>query len=65
MTEKRNQEQLLTVVEAAKALAMSEKSVWNFIYQRRITSVLIGRSRRIPASAVQDLVERGTVPAVQ
>jgi hypothetical protein len=37
--------------------------VWNFVYSRRIRSVLIGRCRRIPASAIRELLERGTVTA--
>jgi excisionase family DNA binding protein len=58
-------EQLLTIDEVAKRLAISKKSVWNFIYSRRIGSVLIGRSRRIPMSAIQELIDRGASPAVQ
>ncbi len=64
---KQNQqpEQMYTITETAKVLGVSEKSVWNFVYSRRLGSVLIGRMRRIPISAIQELVERGTVTAVQ
>ena len=56
-------EQHLTIEETAKALNISKKSVWNFVYSRRIGSVLIGRSRRIPVSAVEELLNRGRVSA--
>jgi len=56
-------EQHLTIEETAKALGISKKSVWNFVYQRRIGSVLIGRSRRIPVSAIEELLARGKVAA--
>jgi excisionase family DNA binding protein len=57
--------QLMTVPEAAQVLAVSQKTIWQWIYQRKIASTLIGRSRRIPTSAVQEFVERGMVPAVE
>jgi excisionase family DNA binding protein len=63
MADKGNFEPLLTIEEAAEALAVKQKSVWNFVYSRRIRSVLIGRCRRIPASAIRELLERGTVTA--
>lgn len=56
--------QLMTVQEAASVLAVSRKTIWQWIYQRRIASTLIGRSRRIPISAVQEFVERGMVSVV-
>jgi excisionase family DNA binding protein len=54
---------LMTVPEAAAALSVSPKTLWAWIYSRKIGSTLIGRSRRIPVQAVHDLVERGMVPA--
>jgi excisionase family DNA binding protein len=57
--------QLLRVPEAAQALAVSEKTVWQWIYQRKISSTLIGRSRRISTSALKEFAERGSVPAVE
>jgi excisionase family DNA binding protein len=65
VTEKSKSIQLLTIEEAARALAVSKKTIWNYVHARRIGSVLIGRSRRIPMSSIQDLIERGTVTAVQ
>jgi excisionase family DNA binding protein len=57
--------QLMTVPEAAEALAVSQKTIWDWVYSRRLSSTVIGRSRRIPAQAVKDLVERGMVPAIE
>ena len=65
MAEKRQAEQLRSIKEAAERLAVSQKSIWNFVYSRRIRSVLVGRCRRIPESAIQELIDRGTVPAAQ
>jgi excisionase family DNA binding protein len=65
MTEKNKPEQLLTVKETASVLAIAEKTTWKKIYSRQLGSVLIGRSRRVPMSAIQQLIDRGTVPALQ
>ena len=56
---------LMKVPEAARALGVTQKTVWDWIYSRKLSSTLIGRSRRIPAQAVKDLVERGMVSAVE
>ena len=60
-----NPEQQLTIKESAAVVKLSENTLWRYIHDRKIRSVLIGRNRRIPASALQELIERGTVPAVQ
>ena len=54
---------LLRVPEAAEQLNMSQKAVWAMIYRREIDVVRIGRSVRIPLTAIDQLVERGTIPA--
>jgi excisionase family DNA binding protein len=54
---------LLKVPEAAEQLNMSQKAIWAMIYRREIDVVRIGRSVRIPLTAIDRLVERGTVPA--
>jgi len=54
---------LLRVAEAADALNLSAKTVWAMIYRRDLDVVRIGRSVRIPMSTIDELVERGTVPA--
>jgi excisionase family DNA binding protein len=56
---------LLRVHEAADALNLSAKTIWAMIYRRDLDVVRIGRSVRIPASAIDELIERGTVPALR
>ena len=54
---------LLRVPEAATLLNISQKATWAMIYRREIDVVRIGRSVRIPESALNELIERGTTPA--
>jgi excisionase family DNA binding protein len=49
---------LYTPVEAAKALSISRSSLYILLAEGAITSVRIGSSRRIPASALAVFVER-------
>ena len=52
-----------TIRQAAEELNLSVHTVRNWIFQRHIGHVRLGRSIRIPASEIQRLVEQGTVPA--
>ena len=55
---------LLTVPEAAGRLGISPKTVWAWLYARRIPAVrLSGRCVRIPSDAVDALIADCTVPA--
>ncbi len=54
---------LLKVPEAAEMLALSQKTVWQWIGERRIGVVRLGRSVRIPVSEIERLLEEGTTPA--
>lgn len=54
---------MLTVAEAAEHLGLRQSTIRAWIAGRRITYVRMGRAIRIPARAVQELIERGTVPA--
>ena len=56
---------LMKVPEAAELLNISQKAIWAMIYRREIDVVRIGRSVRIPLTAIDELVERGTVPAAR
>ncbi len=56
--------QLLRVPEAAAFLNLSQKTIWAMVYARTVEVVRIGHSVRIPANALQDLIERGTTRAV-
>jgi len=55
--------QQLTIAEAAKVLRRSEISIRRMIAARELASTKIGRSRRIPAEAIRELVERSTIAA--
>lgn len=54
---------LLKVPEAAEMLALSQKTVWQWIGQRRIGVVRLGRSVRVPQSEIERLMGEGSTPA--
>jgi excisionase family DNA binding protein len=54
---------LLKVPEAAELLALSKKTVWAWIGDRRIGVVRLGRAVRVPMSEIDRLIEEGTTPA--
>jgi excisionase family DNA binding protein len=54
---------LLKVPEAAEMLALSQKTVWQWIGERRIGVVRLGRAVRVPISEIERLLEEGTTPA--
>ena len=49
---------LLTPVEAARRLSIARSSLYELVLTGEIVSVKIGRSRRIPATALEDYVDR-------
>ncbi|MFV5991393.1 helix-turn-helix domain-containing protein [Streptomyces sp. NPDC056231] len=48
--------ELLTVPEVMARLKLGRSTVYDLIRSRRLTSITIGRSRRIPAYAVRDFI---------
>jgi excisionase family DNA binding protein len=54
---------LLKVPEAAELLALSQKTVWQWIGERRIGVVRLGRAVRVPVSEIERLMEEGSTPA--
>ncbi|MEU5799454.1 helix-turn-helix domain-containing protein [Streptomyces sp. NPDC047804] len=48
--------ELLTVPEVMARLKLGRSTVYDLIRSRRLTSITIGRSRRIPADAVRDFI---------
>ena len=54
---------LLTVDQAAERLGLKPATIRFWIWQRKIRFVRIGRAVRIPVAVVEDIIERGTVPA--
>jgi excisionase family DNA binding protein len=57
--------QMLTVFEAAKSLAVKPVTIRLWASQRKIGSVKLGRSLRIPQTEVSRLVAAGYTPAAQ
>ena len=53
-----------TVPETAKFIAVSPKSLWNWIGERRITVTRFGKSVRVPRREILRLVVEGTTPRV-
>jgi len=51
-------EDYLTVAEVAQQLRISRWKVYELIRSRELASFLVGRCRRVPASAVAALVAR-------
>jgi excisionase family DNA binding protein len=55
---------LLTVPQAADALAVRESTVRAWLLARRLTRVRVGRRAvRIPASEIERIIAEGIVPA--
>ncbi|MEW2469301.1 helix-turn-helix domain-containing protein [Streptomyces sp. NPDC046994] len=50
--------ELLTVPEVMARLKLGRSTVYDLIRSRRLTSITIGRSRRVPADAVRDFIIR-------
>ena len=49
---------LVSVAEAAQMLSIGRTAAWELVRKQRIKSVKIGRTRRVPVSAVQEYVQR-------
>lgn len=54
---------LLTVKESAEQLGLSSRTIWAWIYERRLDVVRLGRAVRIKQSSIDQLIEAGTTPA--
>jgi excisionase family DNA binding protein len=54
---------LLSTREVARTLSVGERTVRGWISKRTIPVVRIGRAVRVSRSAVEELIERLTVPA--
>jgi excisionase family DNA binding protein len=54
---------LLTVQESAEQLGLSARTIWAWIYERKLETVRLGRAVRIKQSALDQLIEQGTTPA--
>ncbi|MGW1136953.1 helix-turn-helix domain-containing protein [Streptomyces zhihengii] len=56
--------ELLTVPEVMARLKLGRSTVYDLIRSRRLTSITIGRSRRVPADALSDFIAREIEEAV-
>ncbi len=54
---------LLTVREASERLSLREGTVRLWLAQRRLPYVRCGRAIRIPSEAVEQFIQRNTIPA--
>jgi excisionase family DNA binding protein len=50
-------DELLTVPQVMRQLKLGRSTVYDLIRSRRLVSITIGRSRRIPASSVREFIE--------
>ncbi|MGW0117712.1 helix-turn-helix domain-containing protein [Streptomyces sp. NPDC003327] len=49
-------DELLTVPEVMARLKLGRSTVYNLIRSRRLTSITVGRARRVPVYAVRDFI---------
>ncbi|WP_019549329.1 helix-turn-helix domain-containing protein [Streptomyces sulphureus] len=49
-------DELLTVPQVMRRLKLGRSAVYDLIRSRRLASITIGRSRRIPESAVREFI---------
>jgi excisionase family DNA binding protein len=56
-------QRLLTVKQAAEELGLSARTIWAWVYARKVSVVRLGRAVRIPQAAIEELIESGSVPA--
>lgn len=49
-------DELLTVPEVMKRLKLGRSTVYDLIRSHRLASITIGRSRRVPASALHEFI---------
>jgi len=54
---------LLTVKQAADEMGLSARTIWAWVYARKLGVVRLGRAVRIPQTAIDELIEAGSVPA--
>ncbi|MFF0753368.1 helix-turn-helix domain-containing protein [Streptomyces fradiae] len=50
--------ELLTVPEVMERLKLGRSTVYDLIRSRRLTSITVGRARRVPVDAVRDFIDR-------
>lgn len=61
----RTRRKLLTVAEFADALGLSPKTVRQWTWMRRVPYVRVGRAIRFRQETVEEILSRGSVPALE
>jgi excisionase family DNA binding protein len=56
-------QRMLTVKESADQLGLSARTIWAWVYARKLGVVRLGRAVRIPQTAIDELIEAGSIPA--
>lgn len=56
---------LNTLPQAAEHLGVSVKCLRSWIYRRAIPYVKVGRAVRVSDETIQQIIDRGTVPALE
>ena len=64
ITKKNAEERYVTVAEFAQRLTLAQVTVRSWCAQRRISSVRLGRARRIPESEIARVLAAGYTPAL-
>lgn len=61
----RSRRKLLTTEEFADALGLSAKTIRQWTWMRKVPFVRVGRSIRFQPDTVEEILNRGTVPALE
>ena len=56
---------LLSVAEFAEAVGLSPKTIRQWVWMRRVPFVRVGRAIRFRPETVNEIIDRGTVPALE
>ena len=46
-------------------MGLSARTIWTWVYARKLGVVRLGRAVRIPQAAIEELIESGSIPAVK
>jgi excisionase family DNA binding protein len=58
-------ERLKSLPDAAERLGVSVKCLRGWVWKRTIPYVKVGRAVRISEAVIDEIIERGTVPALE
>jgi len=64
-SDSRTRRRLLTTEEFADALGLSPKTIRQWVWMRRVAYVRVGRAIRFRPETVDEILNRGAVPALE